>query len=212
MNWSKLNKPSSLWANRASCEVTCNLGALGIISQPLKISLVPQMTQRPRFGNCGIDQIHFKQRILMLIVSLLGGLSVGWITSLFFWFRKATQLFPTSLNKHPLRCFRPSWHHVLVRCQVLSTRLPFLHSNLDLFLLSDILRNLQQPHASPWLPQGSFAFCVGIRVVCCCEIVNSHDFVWPVVAVCIFSKPSQAKVLTEWRRLLRNASRPPPIC
>ena len=49
-----------------------------------------------------------------------------------------------------------------------------------------MLRSLQQPHASPCLTQGPFVFYVGIRVVWCCEILYSHDFVWPVVVTCIF--------------------------
>jgi len=47
LNGSKQNKPSAVWANKASCEVTWNLGALGIISQPLKISLCNPDGPRP---------------------------------------------------------------------------------------------------------------------------------------------------------------------
>jgi len=67
-----------------------------------------------------------------------------------------------------------------------------------------MLRSLQQPQASPCLTQGSFVFCVGIRVVWCCEILHSHDFVWPVAVACIFCAVATHIELLERHTKLAN--------
>jgi len=78
-----------------------------------------------------------------------------------------------------------------------------LHSYIQIWTLV-MLRSFQQPHASPCLTQGSFIFCVGIRVVWCCETLYSHDFVWPAVVACIFCDVTTHIELLERHSKLAN--------